>query len=70
MTARGAKAMAGVAAAAVALGVTQLLAVLFGPEADARTAVARDGYAREEGRGEVRPPSPDETPPRLSTEPA
>ncbi|BBX03519.1 oxidoreductase [Mycolicibacterium moriokaense] len=39
MTARGAKAMAGIAAAAVALGVTQLLAVLFGPEADARTAV-------------------------------
>jgi DMSO/TMAO reductase YedYZ molybdopterin-dependent catalytic subunit len=31
--------MAGVAAAAVALGVTQLLAVPFGPEADARTAV-------------------------------
>ena len=31
--------MAGVAAAAVALGVTQLLAVFFGPEADARTAV-------------------------------
>lgn len=39
MTARGAKAMAGVAAAAVALGLTQLLAVFFGPEADARTAV-------------------------------
>ncbi|MFI5507460.1 molybdopterin-dependent oxidoreductase [Mycobacterium sp. NPDC051804] len=39
MTERGGKAMAGVAAAAVALGVTQLLAVLFGPEADARIAV-------------------------------
>lgn len=31
--------LAGIAAAAVALGVTQLLAVGFGPEADARTAV-------------------------------
>ncbi|ULE33274.1 molybdopterin-dependent oxidoreductase [Mycobacterium sp. IDR2000157661] len=39
MTARGTKAMGGVAAAAVALGVTQLLAVLFGPQADARVAV-------------------------------
>ena len=39
MITRGAKAMAGIAAAAVALGVTQLLAVLFGPEADARNAV-------------------------------
>src|ERR1700754_1183555 len=39
MTAQGAKAMAGVAAAAVALGVTELLAVPFGPQADARTAV-------------------------------
>jgi DMSO/TMAO reductase YedYZ molybdopterin-dependent catalytic subunit len=39
MTARGTKALAGVAAAAVALGVTQLVAVAFGPEADARTAV-------------------------------
>ncbi len=39
MTARSAKAMAGVAAAAVALGATQLLAVFFGPEADARNAV-------------------------------
>lgn len=39
MTERGAKAMAGVAAAAVALGLTQLLVVLFGPAADARTAV-------------------------------
>ena len=39
MTARGAKAMAGVAAAAVALGVTQLLAVFVGPESDARNAV-------------------------------
>ncbi|MGZ8812849.1 MAG: molybdopterin-dependent oxidoreductase [Mycobacterium sp.] len=39
MTARGAKAMAGIAAAAGALGVTQLLAVFFGPEADARNAV-------------------------------
>src|SRR5690348_16372148 len=32
-------ALAGVAAAAVALGVTGLLAVLFGPASDARTAV-------------------------------
>jgi DMSO/TMAO reductase YedYZ molybdopterin-dependent catalytic subunit len=39
MTARGAKAMAGIAAAAVALGVTQLMAVFVGPESDARTAV-------------------------------
>jgi DMSO/TMAO reductase YedYZ molybdopterin-dependent catalytic subunit len=39
MTARGTKAMGGVAAAAVALGVTQLLAVFVGPRADARTAV-------------------------------
>src|SRR5215510_2714081 len=31
--------LAGLAAAAVALGVTQLLAVFFGPQADARTAV-------------------------------
>jgi DMSO/TMAO reductase YedYZ molybdopterin-dependent catalytic subunit len=31
--------LAGIAAAAVALGVTQLLAVAFGPQADARTAV-------------------------------
>jgi DMSO/TMAO reductase YedYZ molybdopterin-dependent catalytic subunit len=39
MNARDGKAMAGVAAAAVALGVTQLAAVAFGPHADARTAV-------------------------------
>ena len=39
MAARDTRAMAGIAAAAVALGVTQLLAVFFGPEADARTAV-------------------------------
>lgn len=39
MTARGTAAMGGIAAAAVALGVTQLLAVFFGPRADARTAV-------------------------------
>jgi DMSO/TMAO reductase YedYZ molybdopterin-dependent catalytic subunit len=31
--------LAGIAAAAVALGVTQLVAVVFGPQADARTAV-------------------------------
>jgi DMSO/TMAO reductase YedYZ molybdopterin-dependent catalytic subunit len=31
--------LAGIAAAAVALGVTQLVAVPFGPEADARTAI-------------------------------
>ena len=31
--------LAGIAAAAVALGVTQLLAVPFGPQADARTAI-------------------------------
>ena len=39
MATRGTKAMAGVAAAAVALGVTQLLAAFVGPEADARTAI-------------------------------
>ena len=39
MTARAAKAMAGVAAAAVALGVTQLLGVFVGPESDSRNAV-------------------------------
>ncbi|HEX2283629.1 MAG TPA: oxidoreductase, partial [Mycobacterium sp.] len=39
MTTRGTKALGGIAAAAVALGVTQLLAVAFGPQADARTAV-------------------------------
>ncbi|MDT5281847.1 MAG: hypothetical protein QOJ20_3042, partial [Mycobacterium sp.] len=37
--ARDTKSLAGVAAAAVALGVTELLAVAFGPQADARTAV-------------------------------
>ena len=37
--ASGTKAMAGIAAAAVALGVTQLLAAFVGPEADSRTAV-------------------------------
>ena len=31
--------LAGIAAAAVALGVTELVAVAFGPQADARTAV-------------------------------
>jgi DMSO/TMAO reductase YedYZ molybdopterin-dependent catalytic subunit len=36
---RGERMLAGVAAAAVALGVTELLAVAFGPQADARTAV-------------------------------
>ena len=39
MAARDTKAMAGVAAAAVALGVTQLLAAFVGPGADSRTAV-------------------------------
>src|SRR3954470_20367562 len=39
MTARESRMVAGVAAAAVALGVTQLVAVAFGPQADARTAV-------------------------------
>jgi DMSO/TMAO reductase YedYZ molybdopterin-dependent catalytic subunit len=37
--ARQSSALAGVAAAAVALGVAQLVAVLFGPGADSRTAV-------------------------------
>ena len=37
--ARDTRMLAGIAAAAVALGVTQLLAVAFGPQADARTAV-------------------------------
>lgn len=39
MTSRSTKAMGGIAAAAVALGVTQLLAVFVGPRADSRTAV-------------------------------
>ncbi|SEH87897.1 DMSO/TMAO reductase YedYZ, molybdopterin-dependent catalytic subunit [Mycolicibacterium rutilum] len=39
MTAPATKAMGGIAAAAVALGVTQLLAAFVGPQADARTAV-------------------------------
>ncbi len=38
-SARGTRALCGIAAAAVALGVTQLVAVPFGPQADARTAV-------------------------------
>ena len=37
--ARETRMLAGIAAAAVALGVTQLLAVAFGPQADARTAI-------------------------------
>src|SRR5712672_1537592 len=37
--ARDARMLAGIAAAAVALGVTELLAVAFGSQADARTAV-------------------------------
>src|SRR5215208_6235624 len=36
---RGPRMLAGIAAAAVALGVTELLAVAFGPQADARIAV-------------------------------
>jgi DMSO/TMAO reductase YedYZ molybdopterin-dependent catalytic subunit len=39
MTASGTRAMAGIAAAAVALGVTQLLAAFAGPNADSRTAI-------------------------------
>ena len=39
MAARDTRAMAGIAAAAVALGVTLLLAAFVGPEADARTAI-------------------------------
>lgn len=39
MAARSTTAMGGIAAAAVALGVTQLLAAFVGPQADARTAV-------------------------------
>src|SRR5829696_5784251 len=38
-SALGRRMLAGIAAAAVALGVTQLLAVAFGPHADARTAI-------------------------------
>src|SRR3954470_3295373 len=38
-SARGRRMMAGIAAAAVALGITELLAVAFGPQADARIAV-------------------------------
>jgi DMSO/TMAO reductase YedYZ molybdopterin-dependent catalytic subunit len=37
--ARDTKSLAGIAAAAVSLGVTELVAVAFGPQADARTAV-------------------------------
>src|SRR4029453_16400419 len=37
--ARETRMLAGIAAATVALGVTQLVAVVFGPQADARTAV-------------------------------
>src|SRR6185436_12281753 len=37
--ARETRMLAGIAAATVALGVTQLVAVAFGPEADARTAI-------------------------------
>ncbi|MGB2919970.1 MAG: molybdopterin-dependent oxidoreductase [Mycobacterium sp.] len=39
MTTLGAKAMCGVAAAAVSVGVAQLVAAAFGPQADVRTAV-------------------------------
>lgn len=39
MSTRGARALAGVAAAAVGVGVAQLVAAVFGPEADVRTAV-------------------------------
>jgi len=39
MTTLGAKAMSGIAAAAVSVGVAQLVAVAFGPQADVRTAV-------------------------------
>src|SRR6202158_3515987 len=38
-SARGTRMLAGIAAGAVPLGATQLLAVAFGPQADARTAV-------------------------------
>ncbi|BBY43448.1 molybdopterin-dependent oxidoreductase [Mycolicibacterium celeriflavum] len=49
MTARSTKAMGGIAAAAVALGVTQLLAAFVGPEADARTAVGSSVIDRTPG---------------------
>ncbi|MCH9701631.1 MAG: molybdopterin-dependent oxidoreductase [Actinomycetia bacterium] len=39
MTALGVKAVGGIAAAAVSVGVAQLAAALFGPQADVRTAV-------------------------------
>ncbi|MDY6997030.1 MAG: molybdopterin-dependent oxidoreductase [Actinomycetota bacterium] len=39
MTAAGARALGGVAAAAVAVGVAQLVGAAFGPQADVRTAV-------------------------------
>ncbi|VEG53295.1 molybdopterin binding oxidoreductase [Mycolicibacterium aurum] len=45
MTTLGAKAMGGVAAAAVAVGVAQLVAAAFGPEADVRTAVGSAAIA-------------------------
>ena len=38
-SARESRMLAGIAAAAVALGITELVAVAFGPQADARTAV-------------------------------
>lgn len=39
MTTQGAKAMGGIAAAAISVGVAQLVAAAFGPQADVRTAV-------------------------------
>ena len=39
MTTQGARAMCGIAAAAVSVGVAQLVAAAFGPAADVRTAV-------------------------------
>ena len=39
MTAAGARALGGIAAAAVAVGIAQLIGAAFGPEADVRTAV-------------------------------
>jgi hypothetical protein len=35
---------------------------------DGREAFSRDGFARAEGRGEIRPPEPDEIPPEVSAE--
>ncbi|MEW5808927.1 MAG: molybdopterin-dependent oxidoreductase [Actinomycetota bacterium] len=49
MTTQGAKAAGGLAAAAVAVGVAQLVGAAFGPEADVRTAVGSSVIERTPG---------------------